>query len=234
VSSGPSKQETSQASDAEYSDSRLAEAIHVLSIEANIAKLPTQVLWIWDVVGLFLLAVLYFPVFYWVIHLQLVLSLLCAIAVAVYFLSLSVHVKLHVRRLKERMPLSGILERLAIGPPGLEIIYNYTPWPWSLIYLGARARRFRDWIKLLSRNLVWNINEPRTLFRIAWIGYPLGWLIYITFWWLNLDSPMSPLCGTAIVFVVLIPALALRATSRQQQELSALLLRDYLRERLVD
>jgi len=234
VSSGPGKEDTSQASDVEHTDSRLAEAVHVLSIEANIAKLPTQVIGIWDLLGLLLLAALYFAVFFWLMHFQLVLSLLCAVTATIYFFSLNVHMKLHSRWLADRLPQSSIIEKLAIGPPDLEQIYNHTPWPWSMIYLGSRPRRFRDWIKLLSRNLDWYLNEPRTLFRIAWIGYPLSWLFYVLFMWRGLDSLASPLHSIAFVIVVLVPAAALGAISKQKQELSALLLRDYLRERLTD
>jgi hypothetical protein len=168
---------------------------------------------------------------------SLVLSITYSAAMTVGVLWLRIRYENYAFYLHERLHHSGILERIAIGPQELAKIYDYTPWPWSLLILGPRPRHLRGWIKLVARNLDWYLAEPRLLVRFESVGYVACWGLYIVFAMLWIAAPMgahSAFEFLKIPLLTAIPAANMWAFSKQKRIRSAALLRDYLKDMLRD
>lgn len=168
---------------------------------------------------------------------SLVLSITYSAAMTVSVLWFQMHIENFAFNLQMRLPLSGILEKIAIGPQELAKIYDYTPWPWSLLILGPRPRHLRGWIKLVARNLDWYLAEPRLLVRFESVGYVTCWMLYVVFAMLWIAAPMgahSAFEFWKIPLLTAIPAGNMWAFSKQKRTRAAALLRDYLKDVLRD
>lgn len=72
------------------------------------------------------------------------------------------------RQLMGRIDRSAVMEKLIIGADDLGEIYAWTPWPWSIMFLGFRPKGLAGWLKLVSRNIEWYLREPRRYFKVRW------------------------------------------------------------------
>jgi hypothetical protein len=134
---------------------------------------------------------------------------------------------------KKRLPFSGIVEKIAIGPQELAKIYDHTLWPWSLLILGPHPRNLHGWILLVARNLDWYMAEPKLLVRFELVGYVLCWGFYIVFALLWIATPIGAYSAfdfLKLTFLIAIPAANMWGFRKQRHMRGAALLRDYLKE----
>jgi hypothetical protein len=143
----------------------------------------------------------------------------------------------HVASIDTILRNSAVVEKLLLGERELAQIYDWTPWPWSLLYLGPRPRHPNRWLGLLAANLDWYIGEPRPLFRVSWAlttAYLVTVVVFDTsvFFGLALHTSFV-LAGVwygFLTYVLLGPTFH----PMRKRAISLAVFRRYLRERFVD
>lgn len=154
-------------------------------------------------VGAVALTALLYAVMRYMAQGSVALSVLFPAAMSVCVLWYQIHVEGYALSLQKRLSLSGILEKIAVGPQELAKIYDYTPWPWSLLILGPRPRHLRGWIRLVARNLDWYLAEPRLLIRFESVSYLLGWRLYFGFVLQRITAPMDGRSALGTVLLIM-------------------------------
>lgn len=146
---------------------------------------------------------------------------------------------------KQRIEGSAILEKLLLDPRELESIYDWTPWPWSLVFLGPRPRNLKGWVRIVAVNIDWYTGEPHRLFRFWWVMTVAYLFTSIAFLCLSvyglhasrsLIAASPELVATCSLTFALVPYFYLLATAYNGRKaiIGLKALSAYLRERFAD
>jgi hypothetical protein len=79
--------------------------------------------------------------------------------------------------LPARIEQSALLDKLLLGPREVADIYQWTPWPWSSMFLGFKPNNLPGWIRVVARNVEWYLDEPRRYFRLLWVAQLLALVV---------------------------------------------------------
>lgn len=235
--SPPECEQSSPRQPPRAANKHVLEVVHVLAIEASIMQMPKRSSRLILALGAVILAALYFGIPRLLAGASVLFSLLYGASMALSSIWWLVHSERRSEELAEHLRSSRIAEAIASGPLELAKIYDYAPWPWSLVILGYRPKNLRGWVRLVARNLDWYLAEPRLLIRLEWVAYILCWLVYVTF---ALQSIVAPFAAhnvwnmMMIALVILLPSGFLWGVVEHRRMLGAMLLRDHLRERFAE
>lgn len=161
----------------------------------------------------------------WIIVLWLI-----AFIVTAYFVMRDVHT--YSLGIKANIGSSTVTTKLLLGDQEMAQIYEWTPWPWSLVFLGHPPRNLDRWVILLATNLDWYMAEPRRLFRWQWVGT-------VTYVALNLAILPAVFVvhvfpGMVVYFGILPFCLLSMFSNSCRRAVGLETMRDYLRERFAD
>jgi hypothetical protein len=232
-----SSERHNQDKDASAANTHFRDVLHLLDEEAGKTQLPSQSP-AWQLaLGIAFQGVLCFAILRYMGGTELWLSLSYGALMGLMLAWSWRQIRQFAIRLRARLPHSGLIELIALGPQELSNIYSYSPWPWSLIILGPRPRDLKGWIRLVARNLDWYLEEPKLLIRAELLTAEAIWVLFFIYMMSRAISVLiwdSPLQAIAAGLAVGFPASVLWGLSYQKRRLGAMLLRDYLRERLTD
>jgi len=141
-------------------------------------------------------------------------------------------------RLIARIDRSAVLEKLILGSSDLDEIYAWTPWPWSIVFLGFRPKRLNGWVKLVALNIEWYLREPRRYFRLRWAVLAIASVYLVTYIVFPLAySPALPYANlaTACVSGWVLSLLAMFVTLEQSNQRAAIVaMHQLLRLRFIE
>jgi Ca2+/Na+ antiporter len=155
---------------------------------------------------------------------------LIAFVITAYFVMKDVCT--YARNIKVRIGSSPLITKMLLGDEELAQIYDHTPWPWSLIFLGHRPRNLDRWVILLATNLDWYMAEPQQLFRWQWAGVVTYFAIGLAVLPIAIFVHGFP---EMVVYFGIVPFCLLSMFSNGCRRAVGLeMMRDYLRERFSD